>query len=565
MSNPSESDRPDRPALSLAKATTQVDTERLLQLREEDRAVVEGLIESLQSALERVTQENVELERARSALDGERRRYQELFDLAPNAYLVTDEVGKILEANSSAGALFDVPRRFLPGKPLATFVDAGERRQFRMMLNDLRDETDERRCEFRVRPRSRLAIPVAAMVAPRRGADGSRNLIWILHDLTDQKRAEWETRALNAELEERVRERTAELEDTNRQLEEERERLDRLLGQMPAAVIVADASGEISLVNHETETLFQALGRRPRRYRDFELLKWNGEVCGLEERPLYRALERGEETSSERFGMRMADGSIRSLEWSAAPVRDASGSIVGAVATAVDVSDRERRERAEREFVANAAHQLRNPLAAIRSAVEVLQAGAKDNADTRDRFLAHIERDSARLTRLARSLLLLARAQSRLEEPRREIVQLQPLLYQLANRLQPPEGVSIEIECSAGLAAVANRELLEETLVCLGDNAVRYSGRGRVVFAGRSADGVLTLEVRDEGPGIPRAVQERMFDRFYRAGPSPGFGLGLAIAAQAAEATGAKLDIDSRPGSGTAARVTLPAAQMLTP
>jgi signal transduction histidine kinase len=84
-----------------------------------------------------------------------------------------------------------------------------------------------------------------------------------------------------------------------------------------------------------------------------------------------------------------------------------------------DVSERERRLRAEREFVENAAHELRTPLAAITSAIERLQAGAREVPERRDRFLGHIQHESNRLNRLASSLLVLARAQTRGEEPRR--------------------------------------------------------------------------------------------------------------------------------------------------
>ena len=85
---------------------------------------------------------------------------------------------------------------------------------------------------------------------------------------------------------------------------------------------------------------------------------------------------------------------------------------------------------------------------------------------------------------------------------------------------------------------------------------------GRVVLACGRRNGFIELEVRDEGPGIPEAVQERMFERFH-GGSRTGFGLGLAIAAQAADAIGASLEVDSSPASGTTARLTLPAVQML--
>ena len=358
------------------------------------------------------------------------------------------------------------------------------------------------------------------------------------------------------DLEARVEERTAELENA-------RQRLELTVNQLPVAVIVVEA--EHLTLNRQAEDLMTAVGLDPKSstaYRELELLKPDGTPYTESDHPLVRAVERGVNVTAEQVEVRFRDGSSRQFEISAAPLRERGG---GAVLVAIDVTDRERRERAEREFVSNAAHQLRNPLAAIMSSIEVLQTGAKDDPDARDRFLGHIERESARLTRLARTLLILARAQSTVEESRREIVQIEALLAEVAQRIRPRDGLTIEIRCAPGAAAVANAELLEEALVCLADNAVRHAGGDKVRLAARSENGSLMLEVLDEGRGIPREVQERMFERFHAAGGRNGFGLGLSIAAQAAHATGGQLEIESEVGRGTTARITLPAARMLTP
>ena len=118
-----------------------------------------------------------------------------------------------------------------------------------------------------------------------------------------------------------------------------------------------------------------------------------------------------------------------------------------------DLTEQERRELAEREFVSNAAHELRTPLTTIIGAVEVLQAGAKEDPAERDRFLAHIERESGRLARLARAMLTLARAHSGQEPPRVEAVELAPLLREVAAGLHPHAGVAVDVESADGLAA----------------------------------------------------------------------------------------------------------------
>jgi two-component system phosphate regulon sensor histidine kinase PhoR len=229
-----------------------------------------------------------------------------------------------------------------------------------------------------------------------------------------------------------------------------------------------------------------------------------------------------------------------------------------------DLTEQERRELAEREFVSNAAHELRTPLTTIIGAVEVLQAGAKDDAEERDRFLAHIERESARLARLARALLTLARAHAGQERPKREPVQLAPLLHEVADDLRPYEGVAIEVDCPPGLAANVNRDLLEQALRNLGENAVNHTREGRVAFRAYAVDNTLRVEVDDTGVGMSADTQQHVFDRFFRGHgrDADGFGLGLAIVRQAVRSLDGRIELDSAPGKGTRVRIVLERARV---
>ena len=225
-----------------------------------------------------------------------------------------------------------------------------------------------------------------------------------------------------------------------------------------------------------------------------------------------------------------------------------------------DVTAQEQRERAERDFVTNAAHELQTPIAAITSGVQVLQAGAKENEADRDRFLAHIEAACARLDRLTRALLVLARAQAGHEDPRAELVELEPLLQSVAAALPP--GAQVDVTCSPGLAVVANRALLEQSLVNLGLNAVKYT-TGRVLLAAERDSGRVVLEVRDEGTGIDADERQRVFERFYRGTDADdGFGLGLAIVAEAVKAINGELQLDSTT-AGTGVSIRLPGATIV--
>lgn len=280
--------------------------------------------------------------------------------------------------------------------------------------------------------------------------------------------------------------------------------------------------------------------------------------------PVARALLTGEVVTGERIEFVRGDGSRGVVDVSSAAVRDAHGAIIGAVALLFDVTTRDIRERAERDFVTNAAHELQSPLAAIVSAIEVLQAGAKE-APERDRFLAHIEDAAARLARLTRALMILARAETGAEAPAVELVSLDELLETVAGALRPADGVRIVVSCAPELAVITNRELVEQALVSLADNAAKWTERGMIELSARAAGDAVEVAIVDTGPGIPADERSRIFDRFYRAGSATpgGFGLGLAIVRAAAEALGAEVDLDSTVGAGTIVRLKLPRAATL--
>lgn len=221
-------------------------------------------------------------------------------------------------------------------------------------------------------------------------------------------------------------------------------------------------------------------------------------------------------------------------------------------------------ERVERDFVTNAAHELQAPLASIISAIEVLQAGAKDSPE-RDIFLEHIERASDRLARLVRSMLVLARAQSGIERPRDELIALEPVLQDTAAALSLAPGVEVRVSCPPDAALVSNRELLEQALINLAENAAKHTAQGAIDLSARASETATVLVVSDTGPGIPALERPHVFERFYRGSGqgAGGFGLGLAIVHAAATSLGAELELESAPGEGTVVRIRFPGVATL--
>lgn len=203
-----------------------------------------------------------------------------------------------------------------------------------------------------------------------------------------------------------------------------------------------------------------------------------------------------------------------------------------------DVSDSNRRRRAEREFIANAAHELLTPLTGIVGAAHVLEAGAKNVPEDRDRFVAHISTECARLARIARSLLVLARAQSGEEPPRLEILALCPVLDEVVELI---EG-DVATRCASDVTVLADVDLLIQALTNLIANARRHGGGNEIVVEARELGGGL-VEIDVRGGGT-HSTEKTEFRRRFHSGAGRdggGFGLGLSIAEQSLEVMGAHL------------------------
>jgi PAS domain S-box-containing protein len=194
--------------------------------------------EELRVSEEELRQQNQSLEEARDALDEQRRRYQELFDFAPDAYFFTDLSGIIQEANLTASRLLRIDSRFIPGKALASYVAMNDRSRFRAELTRLRSERAPHDLTLTLQPREGppidSAVTLSVARAPQGGAVGLR---WLVRDVTAQRRLEAEVRSLNEQLEQRVEARTRDLAAAHRLSEEllAREQAARRAAEVSAA------------------------------------------------------------------------------------------------------------------------------------------------------------------------------------------------------------------------------------------------------------------------------------------------------------------------------------------
>ena len=331
----------------------------------------------------------------------------------------------------------------------------------------------------------------------------------------------------------------AALRQTFEALRSERDRLSAIFDALSDAVMVVGPDGTVRFSNPAARPLIYADGKVAAT-----LIPW-----------LRRASRTG---TSEHDGLRIGER-VYAMQAREIPAE-------GAVLTVVrDRTDELRRELAEREFVSNAAHELRNPLAGISGAVEVLRGGAKDDKEAREHFLRRLEQDTERITRLTDSLLTLARIES-VGESGPEILDVAIACEEAAQAFLPPDGIGFEVEVEPDLAAQGDRVLLRQVLIGLLGNAFKHSSAPGLVTlrASRASEEEVLIEVTDTGSGIPPDEVDRIFERFFRGTDSrekEGFGLGLSIAKRMVDVMGGEIGVSSEVGKGSDFWVRLPAAK----
>jgi len=344
------------------------------------------------------------------------------------------------------------------------------------------------------------------------------------------------------------------------ELREQSQRTSALFDRMVEGLIVVDAGGRIRLANRAAAGLFgfsaSAVGKTileatrhhevaavvARLDRELEVLDYELRIDSME---------------APRF-----------LQFNALALRDSGGAGDGAILVFHDLTRLRQLEGVRQEFVANVSHELRTPLSLIKSAAETLLDGGSADPATLARFLSIIDKHANRLALLIDDLLLLSTLDSGGLRLNRQPLPFKDTVQDAIDDLQPralARSVTLENSVPGALVVLADDDRMRQVIFNLLDNAIKY-GRagGKTTVGGRLLpSGRIEISVIDDGPGIPKESQERIFERFYRVDKARsreqgGTGLGLAIVKHVIQAHGGEVRVESTPGSGSAFVFSLP-------
>ncbi|MBI5251949.1 MAG: PAS domain-containing protein [Desulfomonile tiedjei] len=344
----------------------------------------------------------------------------------------------------------------------------------------------------------------------------------------------------------------------------QRNELEAVLSGMMEAVMVVDTDERIVRINRAAEQLFRIQQDRVKgktiqeaiRHTDLHRFVTGALVCAD---PL------------EGDIVIIGDPDIF-LQARGATLRDDQGRVTSALIVLNDVTRLKTLEMIRRDFVANVSHELKTPITSIKGFLETLKEGAIKDPENAERFLDISIRHTDRLNAIIEDLLSLSRIERDAERGEvalesRPVNEVLDAVAKACGEKARGKTINLEFRVKDGIVADINPTLLEQALVNLVDNAVKYSEPGKtVVVTAEDHPGEVVIKVKDQGCGISKDHITRIFERFYRVDKARsrkvgGTGLGLAIVKHIVHAHGGRILVESSPAKGSVFSIHLPSGQ----
>ena len=259
------------------------------------------------------------------------------------------------------------------------------------------------------------------------------------------------------------------------------------------------------------------------------------------------------------------------------PLQDAKKKRIGILVVINDVTKLRRLENVRRDFVANVSHEIKTPLTAIKGFVETLHDGTVEKPEDIERFFGIVIKHINRLDAIVEDLLTLSRIEQKdtgKEEDRKKEIKFETgsikdvieTAIQVCQAKADKKNIQINFNCEKEITARIDPALLDQAIVNILDNAIKYSEKGNPVYVECSSmEKEIIISIKDQGIGIAKNHLPRLFERFYRVDKARsrelgGTGLGLAIVKHIVQSHGGRISVESTPGKGSAFTIHLPRA-----
>ena len=365
-----------------------------------------------------------------------------------------------------------------------------------------------------------------------------------------------------AELAKALNEMAQQLSSRIDTITEDKNQIQAILYSMIEGVMAVDAEGRIVSLNKAGADFLdieqvQAVGR------NVEEIVRNPELQQFVQNTLY-----GEDLSAATDILVINDGE-RFLQLHGTSLTDSKGQRSGAVIVLYDITRIHKLEEVRRDFVANVSHELKTPITSIKGFVETLQEGALDKPQEATRFLEIIARHADRLNAIVDDLLSLSQLEEDSEKRRLffENTYLRPVLasaVELSKIKAEKKNITVELICDESIAVKINSALIEQAVLNLVDNAIKYSNdNSNVKISVQKQKKDILISVCDKGCGIEKQHLSRIFERFYvvdksRSRKLGGTGLGLSIVKHISQVHGGCVTVESKVNEGSTFTIHLP-------